>query len=368
MLRKFQSIALKDDSEIRESLRPELPRTPAQKLDPKDLDKVLADVTWTPPATPAEPERRFGERRVSDRRNMDAWRTDALQTVVTNNDRRKQPPLRRNSGWRFPPARFALLGVALVAGGLAAFLAVQGSEPVTHTVTQSITEVVPEARTQILVARKAIGVGERLSPAAIEWADWPEGAVRPEYVTLAAMPGAVTEMSGSVVRFELFPGEPIRSEKLVQAEHGFLSAVLDSGMRGVSVVVAAASASGGFIVPNDRVDVVLTRNSAAGSQMSDTVLRNVRVLAINNRLGEVGETGAPDEAADPDNPQAQIFANDAIATLELDPGQAEVIISATGSGRLSLVLRPVVDTVEAAAAEQRTTNQSIRMSSPFWAN
>jgi pilus assembly protein CpaB len=115
--------------------------------------------------------------------------------------------------------------------------------------------------------------------------------------------------------------------------------------------------------------VVLTRSSESSegsskSQISDTILRNVRVLAIDTRLGETGTTGG---ATDPENPRAEIFANDAIATLQLDPKQAEVIINATGAGKLTLVLRAIVDTAEAAVVEERSANQAIRMSSPFWA-
>jgi pilus assembly protein CpaB len=359
VLRRTTSTALKDEGEIQETLRPELPRTAALKADPQVLDKVLAEVTWTPP--PTQPERR----------NLDAWRSEALQTVVTNDrrkgDRRQAPPPPPRSGWRFkiPPSRLALLAVALIAGGLAAFITIQGSQPVTETVIQPITEVVQEARLQVLAAKTGIGLGQRLTPETVEWIDWPEGAVRNEYITATAMPDAVTEMNGAVARFEFFPGEPIRADKLAQPGDGYLSAVLDTGTRGVSVMVAASSASGGFIVPNDRVDVVLTRSaSEGGAQISDTILRNVRVLAINTRLGETGTTGA---ATDPEDPRAEIFANDAIATLQLDSNQAEVIINATGAGRLTLVLRAIVDTAEAAANEERSANQAIRMSSPFWA-
>lgn len=357
MLRRNPPTALKDDSE---ALRPELPRTPAQKADPQVLDKVLAEVTWTPPA--AEPERR----------NLNAWRSEALQTVVTNTgdrrkgDRRKPAPPPPGMGWRWkvPPSRLALLAVALIAGGLAAYLTTQSTQPAAEATIVPITQVVQEARVQVLVARTAIGLGQRLSPGSVEWIDWPEGAVRSEYVTIAATPDAITEMSGAVARYEFFPGEPIRADKLALPGDGYLSAVLDSGTRGVSVIIAAASASGGFIVPNDRVDVVLTRSATAG-QVSDTILRNVRVLAIGTRLGETGETGAP---TDPADPRAEIFANEAIATLQLDSNQAEVIINATNMGKLTLVLRPIVDTAEAAVIAQRSTNQAIRISSPFWAN
>ncbi len=111
-------------------------------------------------------------------------------------------------------------------------------------------------------------------------------------------------------------------------------------MRGVSISVNAESASGGFIVPNDHVDVLLIRSSSAGDPIAETILSNVRVLAINTRLGETGTTGAP---ADPENPRAEIFANTAIATLELNPSQAEVINNASQIGRLSLALRSIVD-------------------------
>lgn len=360
VLRRTQTIALKDDSEIKEALRPELPRTAALKADPQVLDKVLAEVTWTPPS-PTQTERR----------NLDAWRSEALQTVVTH-DRRKgdrrqaAPPPQLGWRWKIPPSRIALLAVALIAGGLAAYITTQGSPPVAQAVAEPVTQVVQEARVRVLAAKTGIGLGQRLTPESVEWIDWPEGAVRSEYITTDAKPDAITEMSGAVARFEFFPGEPIRADKLALGADGYLSAVLDTGTRGVSVVVSASSASGGFIVPNDRVDVVLTRSASAeaGGQVSDTILRNVRVLAINTRLGETGETGAP---ADPEDPRAEIFANEAIATLQLDPGQSEVIINAATSGRLTLVLRPFVDTAEAATVEERSANQAIRISSPFWA-
>lgn len=261
------------------------------------------------------------------------------------------------------PSRIILLLVALVAGGLAAYLTVQGDKPaqvVTETVTA--TEVVPEARTQILVAKSAIALGQRLSPASVEWLDWPEGAVRPEYITVAASPNAVTDMTGTVARFEFFPGEPIRPEKLAQPGQGYLSAVLDGGMRGVSVSVAAESASGGFVLPNDHVDVMLTRPTETG-QATKTILTNVRVLAINAQLGGTATTEpAEGEATAP----PKVYPDMAMATLELDPAQAEVIVNASQMGKLSLVLRAMEDFADAAAPEPQSANQAIRISSPFW--
>ena len=91
--------------------------------------------------------------------------------------------------------------------------------------------------------RRPIGVGERLSAETVEWQDWPEGAVRPEYITIAAMPDALDQLAGAVARFEIFPGEPILEQKLVHSDQGYLSAVLEKGKRGVSIAVSAASAS-----------------------------------------------------------------------------------------------------------------------------
>jgi len=255
------------------------------------------------------------------------------------------------------PARIVLLVVALLAGLLAAFLVMRGDQSSPRTV---VTEVVSEeAKTQILVARNAIGMGERLSAQTVEWVDWPEGAVRPDYVTRSAMPDAPSSLTDAVARFEFFPGEPIREQKLVRADQGYLSAVLAPGMRGVSVPVNAESSAGGFIVPNDRVDVVLTRSTDAG-RVSEVVLANVRVLAIGKRLGEVGASGGQEDAGA--GPQAQVFEKSNIATLELSPAQAGTLINAQSLGSLSLVLRSIADFREdPVIAQRQNANQPVRV-------
>ncbi|HEY0031800.1 MAG TPA: Flp pilus assembly protein CpaB [Devosia sp.] len=252
------------------------------------------------------------------------------------------------------PARLILLLVAIVAGGLAAFLVTRGGSAPEQIVT---TEVVQEAKAQILVASLPIGMGERLSPTNVQWQDWPEGAVRPEYVTIAAMPNATTDLTGAVARFEFFPGEPIREAKLAHSDQGYLSAVLSQGMRAVSVPVTAATAAGGFILPNDRVDVLMTTNTEAG-QISEVVLSNARILAIGKRLGEVGVSGGQ---ADPNaaTPTPVTFEDSTIATLELDPGQAETLITAATRGQLSLSLRSIVDFNDTSPAGN--TSQTVRL-------
>lgn len=254
------------------------------------------------------------------------------------------------------PARIILLVVALVAGGLAAFLVTRGGNA--PTPQPAVTQVVEEARDRVLVASAAVGVGERLNASKLEWQDWPHGALRPEYVTRSAMPDAPAELTGAVARFEFFPGEPIREAKLVRADQGYLSAVLAPGMRGVSVGVSAVSSAGGFVVPNDHVDVVLTTASSMGQQ-SEVILSNVRILAIGKRLGELGATGAGE--GDPDTPTPTTFDKSTIATLELDPGQAETLINAATRGQLSLTLRSVADFNQPDAVRSASASQSVRV-------
>jgi pilus assembly protein CpaB len=251
------------------------------------------------------------------------------------------------------PARIILIVVALLAGGLAAWLATRGGSP---EPTPQVVEVVQSPTTQVLAAKVAIGVAERLSPDNVEWIDWPESAIREGFVTIQDMPEAPAELAGSVARFEFFPGEPIRDLKLVRADQGYLSAVLEKGKRGVSFGVDSTSASGGFIVPNDRVDIILTQDTDGG-QVSRTLLSNVKVLALGQRLGEVGATGGP---ADPDNPRAEIFSGGNVATVELTPAEAETLINAMQVGSLSLVLRSVADFNDNTETVQ-ASNQTIRV-------
>jgi pilus assembly protein CpaB len=257
------------------------------------------------------------------------------------------------------PARLILLLVALVAGGLAAFLVTRGGNAPAQK-PQVVTEVVQEARTQILVASTAIGMGERLNDQTVEWQDWPEGALRPEYVTISAMPDAPADLTGAVARFEFFPGEPIREAKLVRSDQGYLSAVLEQGKRGVSVGVSAASSAGGFVIPNDHVDVVLTTSTETG-QRSEVILSDVRVLAIGKRLGEMGTSGGNTEG-DGTSPTPTTFDNSTIATLELDPIQAETLINASTRGQLALTLRSVADFNRADSGPTApSTNQAVRL-------
>ena len=255
------------------------------------------------------------------------------------------------------PSRILLLLVAIIAGGLAAFLATRGSGPTTIIEAAAPPQ---QSSSKVLVAKGPIGVGERLNANQVEWQSWPQGDIRPEYITIAQSPDAPAKIAGAVARFEIFTGEPILDAKLVHSDQGFLSAVLEPGMRGVSVPVTAASGSGGFIIPNDRVDVIVTSQVQAQTT-SRVLLSDVKVLAIGTRLGQSGTTGAP---TDPADPKSQIFTSDSIATLELSPPQAETLINATAVGKISLVLRSVADFAKnsgPAAADTPPNNQSVKI-------
>jgi pilus assembly protein CpaB len=229
-----------------------------------------------------------------------------------------------------------LLVIAVLAAGLAAYLATRGGG--TPRTVQEVVQV-EAPKTKVLVAAEQIGVGQRLTPKLLQWQDWPESAVREEYVTVSAIPDAPEKLTGTIARFEIFPGEPIMQSKLVHSDQGYLSAVLAKGMRAVSFPVAAESSAGGFVIPNDRVDVVQTLSGETGLQ-TNTIIENVKVLAIGSRLGERGETAGD---KDQQNPRSQVFQAGTIATVEVTPDQAEVMVTAIRKGGLSLVLRSIKD-------------------------
>jgi pilus assembly protein CpaB len=246
--------------------------------------------------------------------------------------------------------RVLVLVVALVAGGVAAYLALNLNTGPTPAPT--VVELAPQIQSQdVLVAAEDIGQGGRISAENVRWQGWPEEALNSTYIQKQTMPDAVQELDGSVVRSPFVAGEPIRSVKLARPESGFLSAILPSGKRAVAVRVSAQSTAGGFILPGDRVDVVQTiseQSSPDGptQNVSRTILINIKVLAIDQTVSEhegepvvVGKT----------------------ATLELDPGQVELITAAEASGTLSLSLRAIADTDEVASSAEEKQSNTIRV-------
>ena len=277
------------------------------------------------------------------------------------------------------PARIVVICIAAVSAiGLALVVRAMGSssnEPATPAAAAPV-EVRPMAK--VLVAAKDLEPGKRLVEADLDWKDWPVDEVNPVFITDGSTPvpakpaaesatakatdavnrvakaatelattGAKSDYIGSVVREPILAGEPIVSRKIVRAgDSGYLAAYLEPGMRAMAIAVTVESAAGGFILPGDRVDVVLTVQNEGGSSAveggattakysSATVMQNVKVLAIDQ------STRAGDDA------QAVVGAT---ATLEVRPQDAVLLAQAKSEGELSLSLRSYADTAGPSGA------------------
>ena len=228
------------------------------------------------------------------------------------------------------PARLIVLGVALFAGAIAFMLSGREAPPPQVTVVQQADMV------DILVAKSDIQLGSALKPDDLSWQPWPSAAAGPQFIRKNARPAALDEFKGAIARTPFVSGEPIREQKLIKADgSGFMSAILTPGMRAISTDISPETGVGGFILPNDRVDVLLTRRDPdsqkqAGGDgfVSETVLRNVRVLAI-------------DQTVEEKNGQKVVVGK--TATLELAPRQTETLALSRQRGTLSLALRSLAE-------------------------
>ena len=270
------------------------------------------------------------------------------------------------------PARIIVICVAAVAAiGLALAVRAMGSPSNAPTAVATAAAVPARPMAKVLVAAKDLQPGQRLTESDMAWKEWPADEVNPAFITDGSVPlpsavaeeppaarpeGAVasvtrvaanlaagnskSDYAGSVVREPILAGEPIVSRKIVRAgDSGYMAAYLVPGMRAMAIRVTVETAAGGFILPGDRVDVLLTREttlSNMGAQESDrskfassTVMQNIKVLAIDQ------STRADDDE------QAVVGAT---ATLEVGPRDAEALALAKSEGELSLVLRSSADT------------------------
>lgn len=273
------------------------------------------------------------------------------------------------------PARIIVICIAAVAAiGLALVVRAMGSPSGQPAAVAAAAPVEARPMAKVLVAAKDLQPGQRLTEGDIEWKDWPVDEVNPVFITDGSVPipsaaapapaekaddkpagavasvtraatdlatgGAKADYIGSVVREPILAGEPIVMRKIVRAgDSGYMAAYLEPGMRAMAIRVTVETAAGGFILPGDRVDVVLTREtnlSNLGATEGDrskfasaTVMQNIKVLAIDQ------STRAGDDE------QAVIGAT---ATLEVGPRDAEALALAKSEGELSLILRSYADT------------------------
>ena len=234
------------------------------------------------------------------------------------------------------PAKLMVLGVAGAAALGAVWLTSGLRTPQVVERVVAPTDSVP--MTEVLVASADLPVGSHVAAEQLRWQRWPRAAVSELMITKETMPNGVEEVAGSISRAPSLLGEPIRRDKMIKGSNaGFMSAILPEGRRAVAINIVSSGArtAGGFILPNDRVDIIrtgrdddATRTRQQDVFMAETILQNIRVLAIGQNVQErngekvvVGET----------------------ATLELEPRQAELITLAQRTGEISLVLRSLAD-------------------------
>jgi pilus assembly protein CpaB len=230
---------------------------------------------------------------------------------------------------RMNTARIVVLTIAVGAGGIAAYLASGSDKPA------PAAPVVQLQTVDILVAKSDIGLGQSVKPEDLQWQTWPAATASGNFISRASKANAVTEIAGSIARAPFIAGEPIREQKLVRADgSGFMAAILPGGFRAVSTEISPETGAGGFILPNDRVDVILSRRDKnpdrAGPDVgsSEIILTNIRVLAI-------------DQAPKEKDGSSTIVGR--TATLEVKPEQAEKLARSRQAGTLSLALRSIVD-------------------------
>jgi pilus assembly protein CpaB len=230
---------------------------------------------------------------------------------------------------RMKTARIVVLAIAIGAGGVAAYLASgSDSKPAPQPVAQLPT-------VDILIAKSEIGLGQTVKPEDLQWQNWPTASASNVFIKRNERPDATTQIAGMIARSPFITGEPIREQKLVKADgSGFMAAILPQGFRAVSTEISPETGAGGFILPNDRVDVLLTKRDknpdgkGADMPVSEVILSNIRVLAIDQ---------APKEK---EGSSALVGRT---ATLELKPEQTETLARSRQSGTLSLALRSIAD-------------------------
>lgn len=278
------------------------------------------------------------------------------------------------------PARIVVICIAAVSAiGLALVVRAMGSPSNQPAAPAAAAQVEVRPMAKVLVAAKDLEPGKRLVEGDLAWKDWPVDEVNPVFITDGSTPvpakpvaetptekasnavesvakaanalsgtGAKADYIGSVVREPILAGEPIVARKIVRAgDSGYLAAYLEPGMRAMAIAVTVESAAGGFILPGDRVDVVLTaetnRNGAVEGATSSkfasgVVLQNIKVLAIDQ------STRAGDDE------QAVVGAT---ATLEVRPQDSVLLAQAKSEGELSLSLRSYADTAGPSGATRR---------------
>ena len=171
---------------------------------------------------------------------------------------------------RMNTARIVVLTIAVGAGGVAAYLA-SGSDDRPAQVAAPTPQL---PTVDVLVAKGDIGLGQSLKHDDLQWQSWPAATASASFIRRNERPEGQTQITGTIARAPFIAGEPIREQKLVKADgSGFMAAILPAGMRAVSTEISPETGAGGFILPNDRVDVILSKRERNPDQpnMGDIV-------------------------------------------------------------------------------------------------
>ena len=189
-------------------------------------------------------------------------------------------------------SRLIILAVAVLAAGAAGYIALTMTDAPPQVIEVSAPAPVLPVK-DVLTASSNLAVGSSLS-GQLQWQSWPTASITADYITRDSQPDALDVMQKSSLRLPVLAGEPIRKVKLIGEGEQFMSSLLPQGMRAIATNIAAESSAGGFILPGDRVDVILTRadRNAANKSMpflTETILENVRVLAIDQTIKEDDE-------------------------------------------------------------------------------
>ncbi len=240
--------------------------------------------------------------------------------------------------------RIAILIAALAAGGAAAWMALAlRGEPTVATIAK------PATSAEVLVASADLELGERLTKENMRWQSWPESELSPAYINRSVRPDALETLAGKIVRSRMTSHEPILEGNL--AAH-LIPAMLPPGKRAVAVPISAQNTAGGFVLPNDRVDVILTVAQGQSEPVSRTILWNVPVLAIDQTV---------DDWSKDEKGKAKASAVvGKTATLELDQSQVGILTAGDKQGTLSLALRSAADNDEGPPLTRRQSSQTVK--------
>jgi pilus assembly protein CpaB len=230
--------------------------------------------------------------------------------------------------------KLALLVGALV---IAVITAVMAKNMFAGAGSQQAAAATVPVGPKVLVAKKALPVGTIIDPDSFTFQPWPKELMQSAYYLESQPDGDPKKLLGTVVRYQITAGQPVTRGSLVgPQDRGFLAAALGAGMRAITVPVNVSSSVAGFVFPGDHVDMVLNQTVSGGGEgpplkVSETIIRNLRVLATDQRITEKDDDGKT---------QVKTYSN---VTLEVTPRIAEKISVAQSIGSLSLSLRSIAD-------------------------